>query len=39
MSEASVTTEELVRNILGQELDRVKKSVVETMMNAVMYKQ
>lgn len=39
MSETSPTPEEQIRAILSQELDKVKKSVVETMMNAVMYKQ
>lgn len=39
MSETTATPEEQIRAILSQELDKVKKSVVETMMNAVMYKQ
>lgn len=37
MSEVTLT-EETVRNILSSELEKVKKSVVDTMMQAVGYK-
>ena len=32
-------TEETVRSMIEQELAAIKKSVVETMMNAVVFKQ